>query len=241
MSGTHAAEVRRERREVLRAWRGPTRPDFEGREALQAGTARADAAELSARARRTLQDAGASAAAAARVASTSQADHAWTDAVESAGTDAADRIRIAVIEALLKAATGRDVRVRVARATIDASDPPDVPAPEPVASAPARAGWGLEYDLHEALSDTERTTVAIGGETRPADGARFDVSVEATLSRAFRVERDVSIRAGDAIRKDPLVIHFDGPASALGDGRFRFDLDANGVAEQLPTLAAGSG
>jgi len=242
MSATHAAAVRRERREVLRAWRGPTRPDFEGRERAQASGANGSAAELSTRARRALQNAGATTLQAARTTSARQTAETRTDAVESEGADAADQIRIAVIEALLKQATGREVRVRVARVTIAAPDTPSLPTIEIAPAAPpAPAGWGLEYDLHEALSDTEQTTVAISGEIRTADGVRLRVAVEATLSRAFETERTVSIRAGDAIRKDPLVIHFDGPASALGEGRFAFDLDADGAAESVPTLAAGSG
>jgi hypothetical protein len=61
------------------------------------------------------------------------------------------------------------------------------------------------------------------------------------MTRSFREETNVSVRAGDARRKDPLVINFDGNAAQLTDQRFRFDLDADGSKEELAMLASGSG
>ena len=58
------------------------------------------------------------------------------------------------------------------------------------------------------MHDTEQTTFDAAGTVLTADGSRFDISLEPTLSRAFHSSSDVSVRAGDGIRKDPLVIHF---------------------------------
>lgn len=50
------------------------------------------------------------------------------------------------------------------------------------------------------------------------------------------------LRLGDAARqKDPLVLNFGGNAAQLLDQRFSFDLDADGTAENINRLAAGSG
>jgi hypothetical protein len=53
----------------------------------------------------------------------------------------------------------------------------------------------------------------------------------------------VSLRLGDAARqtKDPLVINFAGTAAQLAETRFAFDLDADGVKEQINQLGSGSG
>jgi hypothetical protein len=61
------------------------------------------------------------------------------------------------------------------------------------------------------------------------------------MTRHFRTETSVSVRAGDARRTDPLVINFNGTTAQLSSQRFRFDLDADGRAEDVPLLAGGSG
>ena len=61
------------------------------------------------------------------------------------------------------------------------------------------------------------------------------------MEREHLSETDVSLRAGDAVRKDPLVINFNGTAAELSDLRFSFDIDADGTADQIATLGGGSG
>ncbi len=46
---------------------------------------------------------------------------------------------------------------------------------------------------------------------------------------------------GDAVKKDPLVINFGGTAAQLTDAKFSFDLNADGKAEQISFVGAGSG
>ena len=43
------------------------------------------------------------------------------------------------------------------------------------------------------------------------------------------------------MRRDPLVLNFDGTAAQLSDQRFAFDLDSDGTADNLALLAGGSG
>jgi hypothetical protein len=64
------------------------------------------------------------------------------------------------------------------------------------------------------------------------------------MTRYYREESSVSLRAGDAVRKDPLVVNFGGTAAQLASQpgqRFRFDLDSDGQQELLPLFASGSG
>ena len=51
----------------------------------------------------------------------------------------------------------------------------------------------------------------------------------------------MSLRLGDAVAVDPLVINFDGTAAQLQDLRFAFDLDGDGQTEQVPLLVGNRG
>ena len=61
------------------------------------------------------------------------------------------------------------------------------------------------------------------------------------MKREFFQESDLSIRKGDGVRKDPLVINFNGTATQLTDTKFSFDLDSDGNAEKISFVGAGSG
>ena len=52
---------------------------------------------------------------------------------------------------------------------------------------------------------------------------------------------NVSVTAGDAVRKDPLVINFGSGAAQLQDQHVNFDISGDGNAVSVPLLAAGSG
>jgi hypothetical protein len=54
-------------------------------------------------------------------------------------------------------------------------------------------------------------------------------------------ENNISIQAGDAVKKDPIIINFDGNSNELSSQRFDFDLESNGKSEKIPYLKSGSG
>ena len=103
-----------------------------------------------------------------------------------------------------------------------------------------RVGFGLEYDFSSRFSETETVSFAAAGVVRTADGGeiRFELGFE--MSRSHTESVSVSVRAGDQRLKDPLVLDFGGPAAALSDVRFGFDLDGDGTREKLPSMS-GSG
>ena len=122
---------------------------------------------------------------------------------------------------------------------------PDVQSagiPDP-ASAPAQrsAGWGVEYARHTTYDEHEQLHFSAQGQIRTADGTQIDFSLDLSLSRSFHEESDLVLRAGDAQRRDPLVINFDGLGAQLSSTRFAFDIDNDGKSENVPLLAAGSG
>jgi len=118
---------------------------------------------------------------------------------------------------------------------------PTVSAPAQPAQGNVPAGFGIEYDYHAVREEFEHTEFSAEGVIRTADGQEINFSLAVSMSRHYREETNVSVRAGDARRKDPLVINFAGDAAQLSNQRFRFDLDADGRAEDVPLLGGGSG
>lgn len=101
-------------------------------------------------------------------------------------------------------------------------------------------GWGLSYDRREVYSEQEKMAFSASGVIKTADGREIAFTANLTMSRSFYAENHISIRAGDAL-KDPLVINFDAPAAELTDTKFSFDIDADGLADQISFVQQGSG
>src|SRR5690606_3016815 len=102
-------------------------------------------------------------------------------------------------------------------------------------------GWGVEYDYHEEIYESEQTSFVARGEIRTADGRVLQFDLALHMSREFYQQTSVSFRAGDAVRKDPLVINFDGTAAELSDFKFDFDIDADGEADRIAFVGGASG
>lgn len=112
------------------------------------------------------------------------------------------------------------------------------------AASSGRAGWGVEYDSHRLHEEFEQTAFTAAGVVQTTDGQEIGFRLDLEMTRRYREESHTRLRAGDAVRKDPLVVNFDGTAVQLAEqaGRsFRFDLDGDGQQEDLPLFASGSG
>lgn len=109
------------------------------------------------------------------------------------------------------------------------------------AAGPQRAGWGLSYDRTETRYEAQQTQVQVAGTVKTSDGREINFALSLDMRREYLQTSSVSLRAGDALLKDPLVIHFDGPAGELSDLRFDFDLDADGQLDNIGFVGAGSG
>jgi len=237
LGAEHTAVARRERSETLRAWTGQTRPDFEGsREAN-------DRRLLPSAAVMRISDAARALANAPPPVSAEPVASGEAKAIEAAADAVTNDPFLQLIMSMVEMMTGRPVRVFAAselsqRVQVSSSET----AQATVAANPdRRAGYGVEYDFHSIYEEAEVTRFAAAGVIRTADGAEISFKLDLTMSRQYREETNVSIRAGDAVRKDPLVINFGGTAAQLSNQRFRFDLDSDGRAEELPLFASGSG
>ncbi|MCX5874948.1 MAG: VCBS repeat-containing protein [Deltaproteobacteria bacterium] len=226
LASTHALHEEQTREESLRLWVGDTRPVFAG----EKGPAAAQV-QISPEARQLQQ-----AAAQSLVGDTAAA----TPLDASPSEDP----KLKAMRLILEALTGKKIRItsfEPAAAENSASYPGATQGANPANSPPARQGWGLEYDLVETVSEQESLNFSTTGQVVTADGQTIDFKLQLAMQREFAATNTVQIRAGDAKLVDPLVINFNGKAAELSGGRFAFDLDADGNAEQVSGLASGSG
>jgi hypothetical protein len=218
MQSQHVAVQHQETSETLRSWVGAQRPDFEGRRPAHDNH---DQVRISEAGR-------------AKQASKSEA----ADETDQTEHDP----KLLLVRRMIEMLTGK--RIKVYRAEAAPETPPIAPpaqAQTGATAASSRAGYGVEYDYHAVREEAEATSFAAQGVVKTADGKEIAFTLNINMSRQYREEVNVSVRAGDAVRKDPLVINFDGNAAQLTDQRFRFDLNADGTKEEVAMLASGSG
>jgi hypothetical protein len=104
-----------------------------------------------------------------------------------------------------------------------------------------REGWGVAYSHDISHYESESVSLAGAGIIQTADGKEIEFSLRLEMSREFMSRHHLDLRAGDAALMDPIVLNFDGKASELSGLKFSFDLDSDGVAEDVPMIRPGSG
>lgn len=235
LQASHQSLTRGQSSERLRAWTGNRRPDFEAAESTWVSIS--EAARMSLSVTSSAPMAGGNPAT------------AEADAIDAA-FDAVDNDPVlSLIRSMVEMFTGQIVRLFSAN---DLKSPaaPDVPALEAPANTSAstsggasapRAGYGIEYDRDVIHEEFESLSFSAEGMIRTQDGQEIRFKLDMQVARQYREESHVSMRAGDAVRKDPLVLNFDGLAAQLTDQRFSFDLLGDGRSTLLPMLAKGSG
>jgi hypothetical protein len=221
------------REESLKTWVGDTRPDFEGTGNTGAtSAARQDLVNISVESKAVQNNAG-----------KGTKDSKDCDSVTIEPSEH-DKITLKLLEKLFEQLTGKKFKFKLMqRMELKAEnlECPESQSSDQTAPARTKSGWGLEYDLHEKYYESEQTTFEAQGVIRTSDGREINFSLELEMSREFVSQNDVSIRAGDAVKVDPLVINFAGAAAQLTSGKFSFDLDADGSDEQISFVSAGSG
>ena len=105
----------------------------------------------------------------------------------------------------------------------------------------AAAGWGAVYRYERSYTESETTTVTATGTVRTADGQDIAFDVSLTMSRQYAQSEQFEFRAGDAQKKDPLILNFAGNAAELTDQRFAFDIDADGTQDRVALATGASG
>lgn len=147
--------------------------------------------------------------------------------------------RTRLIKSMIEMLTGRTIKLLDLR-DIGAAQGSTAGTNE---GAPARAagGAGMAYEYNETYSEFEQVSFSAGGSIKTSDGQEIAFSLSFEMQRSFSTSTHVSITAGDQRLQDPLVLDFGGPAAALSNIRFSFDLDADGQLDDVPLLNGGSG
>lgn len=92
------------------------------------------------------------------------------------------------------------------------------------------------------FSEKEATTFQTKGLVKTSDGRELSFSLDLAMSRAFMEETKLDQKVDDVLTMyDPLVINMDVPSAAVTGQSFFFDIDSDGAAEKISTLAKGSG
>ncbi|MDL2294122.1 hypothetical protein LJC60_05775 [Ruminococcaceae bacterium OttesenSCG-928-D13] len=90
----------------------------------------------------------------------------------------------------------------------------------------------------------ERESVSYGakGVVKTADGQTIDIDLQMQMSREFMAYSSTTLElSAPKNLVDPLVINYGGTAASLTGEKYAFDLDADGVMDQISFAGAGSG
>ncbi len=155
-----------------------------------------------------------------------------------------DNIRLLIVKNMVKSITGKEFKLFSA-ADFQANTN-DITSNLPTTKAengnnPSSTGFSLAYDYYEKTTETEQTLFSAQGYIQSTDGKRIDIAIEMQMSCQFLEEKHLQIRAGEVEKIDPLVINFNGNTAELTDTKYRFDLDADGMEEQISFVSPESG
>ncbi|HUW51123.1 MAG TPA: hypothetical protein VMV75_08935 [Sulfuricella sp.] len=227
LTSQHASIEQHTVQESLKMWVGDKRPDFEGRGNAQNTPRAADMVSLSKESQ-----------------AAAQADSSGKTAKIDPQKELEKDPRFLLIKLMVEALTGKKINLTQLQDVQPAPPVQNTPDPGNVAPAPEQAkpaGFGVEYDRHETSYEAEQTSFSAQGVVKTADGKEIKFTLDLAMSREHYEESNTSLRLGDAKKKDPLVINFSGSAAQLTSTKFSFDLNADGSADQISFVGAGSG
>ena len=99
----------------------------------------------------------------------------------------------------------------------------------------------LVYSNQVSFYESETTGFQAGGTVRTADGREINFNVDVTMSREFASYYEQNYGLDKVQTCDPLVINLNGDVAELSDQKFFFDIDGDGVKDQVSMLGSGSG
>jgi len=219
--------------ESLKTWIGSERPDFEGQKISrgQISGTYMDILELSDEAKTKLT------ASKTSLQETQDCDSVTIDISDK------DKQKILLLERMIESITGKKFKfhildkIKIDRVKVGL----DLQAIKQEGQPQQKQGWGLEFDSRQAYYEAEKMSFLTEGIVKTADGREINFSVQLNMSREFYAEQNISVRAEDAVKVDPLVINFNGAAPRLTDVKYSFDIDSDGKSDQISFVSPGSG
>jgi len=97
------------------------------------------------------------------------------------------------------------------------------------------------YEHYEA--EFEGTSFSATGVVKTSDGRELDFNIDITMSRSFeKYTRETGTYESFGMKlMDPLIINLDTCAAEVSDQKFYFDIDSDGIEDQIATLSSNSG
>lgn len=179
------------------------------------------------------------------------------NAVQNNKIDAPEDPKLLLIRAIIEAITGKSIKF-VGESAANQSDKANSTTPtmanianlananggEVIAVSSGNTAFGLRYNSNEVIKENETTNFSASGIIKTADGKEIQFQCDLSMQRSFYMDNSTEIFMGASTDRkslcDPLIINFAGTAAELKNTTFAFDLNADGSAENIQELAAGS-
>lgn len=120
-----------------------------------------------------------------------------------------------------------------------------IPSFEESALGGTNATWGMEnvhYETETYFGVEQSASFQVQGQVVTADGRTLDFDMNVHMSSRFEAYYKESFDLQRAVNLcDPLVINLDSSPAKVSDQTFYFDLDCDGVEENIHKLSGGSG
>lgn len=102
--------------------------------------------------------------------------------------------------------------------------------------------WTQETKTSSFVAEAESVNFSAAGIVKTADGREIGFNVDLELSRSFMEYTETTeLSQVKRVMTDPLVINLDTASATVSDQKFRFDLNADGVEDEISYLNGGSG
>lgn len=176
------------------------------------------------------------------------------NAVQNNEIDAPEDPKLLLIRAIIEAISGKSIKF-VSESAANQSDKANSTTPtmanlananggEVIAVSSGNTAFGLRYNSNEVIKENETTNFSASGIIKTADGKEIQFQCDLSMQRSFYMDNSTEIFMGASTDRkslcDPLIINFAGTAAELKNTTFAFDLNADGSAENIQELAAGS-
>lgn len=100
--------------------------------------------------------------------------------------------------------------------------------------------WTRQHYEKVSVTETETTTFDTTGSVVTADGRKIDFNLSLEMSRSFTEQVETLSTDTEYILTDPLVIQLEDAPETISDQTWKFDLDCDGVEEEMSRLAQGN-
>ncbi len=110
-------------------------------------------------------------------------------------------------------------------------------------SSPSMTTTVISSTVSETYMEEECTSFQTTGSVMTADGRKIEFNLEMEMSRSFQAtyEQSYEMMYHNVQTCDPLVINLDGNVASVSDQKFKFDIDGDGILDEVSRLNAGSG